>query len=263
MSANARAYAARLGRRSKSLSSSSPSRLDGRSGTSRFSTSSVMATAMTPSLKATIRPKPVASLAVLELPDKDCALHRDQETGRAGWTDRRGARPTGALLCRRSVQQRGGGPAPAADRSLHERRELAPGMLTRERERADRPLECGGDLRRRRGGIGGPDPGIVRPRREERALGLKFEVVAQTLDRREPALVARRGHLEPCQRGGRAGEGAHHGLWLFAVAGCGPRPVALGHGHNGARRRRAPQRDEQLGGLAVADRGDRICQPIG
>src|SRR5919108_760765 len=134
---------------------------------------------------------------------------------------------------------------PAADGSLHQRRKRPAGMLARERERSERPLEGGRDLGPRRGGVGRADPGIVRPRGEERTLGLEVEVVAQALERGEPALGSRRDR-EPRQGGRRAGEGAHNRLRPVAVAGRGPCPVTLGHGHHGARRGRAPQRDEQL-----------------
>jgi hypothetical protein len=46
-------------------------------------------------------------------------------------------------------QERRRRPPPAADRALHERRELAAGVLTGERERTDGPLKGGRDLGRR------------------------------------------------------------------------------------------------------------------
>jgi EmrB/QacA subfamily drug resistance transporter len=164
-----------------------------------------------------------------------------------------GAHPQAARreLAGRQLRRR---PPAAADRPLHERRELAAEVLAGERERADRVREELRQRARRGGRVGRPRPGIVGPGREQRGRALELEVRAQPRQRVDPApravLDAERG-----QRRLRAREAAHDRLGPVPRAGGGPRPVALGHGHDRAGRRRAAQRHEQLGRVTPAHAG--------
>ena len=134
---------------------------------------------------------------------------------------------------------------------------LAAGVLAGEGERAGGPLHGRGHLGRRRGRVGRAHPRVVGPGGEDGAVRVELEVVAEALERVEPAVRARRRRSSASRAGSEPAKALTTGCGSCLVAGGGPGPVAVRDAHDRARRRGRPERDEQLGGVAVLDEPER------